>query len=145
MTATFEKLIFQPMFFSKRDELNVLINLAAIDMFIDVKEVKLIHMIGKANGMSHDEVETMIKNPVTITNLNLMTDDEKFEHLYYLITMMKSDGRVLRNEIDFCETIAHRLGYSKGVIGALSKHIYSDIAVHSNRKMLRLIAEKYLG
>jgi|SRR5437879_4012731 len=133
------------MFFSKRDELNVLINLAAIDMFIDVKEVKLIHMIGKANGMSHDEVETMIKNPVTITNLNLMTDDEKFEHLYYLITMMKSDGRVLRNEIDFCETIAHRLGYSKGVIGALSKHIYSDIAVHSNRKMLRLIAEKYLG
>src|SRR6267154_1544565 len=130
---------------SKKDELNVLINLAAIDMFIDVKEVKLIHMIGKANGITEAEVDAMIKNPVTITSLNLMTDDEKFEHLYYLITMMKSDGRVLKNEIDFCETIAHRLGYRKGVVGALSKLLYSDVAVHSNRKMLRQIAEKYLG
>jgi len=133
------------MFFSKKDELNVLINLAAIDMFIDVKEVKLIHMIGKSNGMTEAEVDAMIKNPVVITNLGLMTDDEKFEHLYYLITMMKSDGRVLKNEIDFCETIAHRLGFDKGVVGALSKHIYSDVAVHSNRKLLRQIADKYLG
>ena len=133
------------MFFSKKDELNVLINLAAIDMFIDVKEVKLIHMIGKSNGMTEAEVDAMIKNPVTITNLSLMTNDEKFEHLYYLITMMKSDGRVLRNEIDFCETIARRLGFSKGVVGAMSKHIYNDVAVHSDRKMLRKIADKYLG
>jgi len=133
------------MFFSKKDELNVLINLAAIDMFIDVKEVKLIHMIGKSNGMTEAEVDAMIKNPVVITNLGLMTDDEKFEHLYYLITMMKSDGRVLKNEIDFCETIAHRLGFGKGVVGAMSKHIYSDVAVHSDRKMLRAIADKYLG
>src|ERR1043165_1068659 len=133
------------MFFSKKDELNVLINLAAIDMFIDVKEVKLIHMIGKSNGMTEAEVDAMIKSPVVITNLGLMTDDEKFEHLYYLITMMKSDGRVLKNEIDFCETIAHRLGFSKGVVGAMSKHIYSDVAVHSDRKMLRAIADKYLG
>ncbi len=133
------------MFFSKKDELNVLINLAAIDMFIDVKEVKLIHMIGKSNGMSEAEVDAMIKNPVVITNLGLMTEDEKFEHLYYLITMMKSDGRVLKNEIDFCETIAHRLGFGKGVVGAMSKHIYSDVAVHSDRKMLRAIADKYLG
>jgi hypothetical protein len=133
------------MFFSKKDELNVLINLAAIDMFIDVKEVKLIHMIGKSNGLTEAEVDAMIKNPVVITNLGLMTDDEKFEHLYYLITMMKSDGRVLKNEIDFCETIAHRLGFGKGVVGAMSKHIYSDVAVHSDRKMLRAIANKYLG
>lgn len=131
-------------FFSKKDELNVLINLAAIDRFIDVKEVKLIHMIGKSNGISVEEIDEMIKNPKTVLNLSLITDDEKFEHLYYLILMMKSDGRVFKNEIDFCETIAHRLGYSKGVVGALSKHVYSDLTVHSNRKLLRQIAEKYL-
>ncbi len=132
------------MYFSKKDELNVLINLAAIDMFIDVKEVKLIHMIGKANGINAKEIDEMIENPKVITNLILMSEDEKFEHLYYLITMMKSDGRVLRNEIDFCETIAHRLGYSKGVVGAMSKHVYSDPSVHADRKMLREISDKYV-
>ena len=131
------------MFFSKKDELNVLINLAAIDRFIDVKEIKLIHMIGMSNGLSKQEIDEMIENPKTVTKLNLMTDDEKFEHLYYLITMMKSDGRVLKNEINFCETIAHRLGFGKGVVGAMSKHIYSDLSVHSDRDLLRTIADKY--
>src|SRR5260221_12495421 len=116
------------MYFSKKDELNVLINLAAIDMFIDVKEVKLIHMIGKANGINGKEIDEMIENPKVITNLILMSEDEKFEHLYYLITMMKSDGRVLNTEIDFCETIAHRLSYTKEVVEPISR---DDLTVPS--------------
>lgn len=132
------------MHFNKKAELNVLINLAAIDSIIDVKEVNLIHMIGKANGISRDEVDYMIQNPTTITKMDAMSDEEKFEHLYYLILMMKSDGRVLKNEIDFCETIAHRLGYKRGVIGAMSKHIYSDISVHSDRNLLQLVSDGYI-
>lgn len=129
--------------FNKRAELNILINLAAIDHIMDVREVNLIHMIGMANGIGRGELEKMIASPQTITKLDEMTEDEKFEHLYYLVLMMKADGRVLRNEIDFCELIAFRLGYKKGVIGALSKHIYSDIAVHSDRELLRMIAEQF--
>jgi hypothetical protein len=100
-------------------------------------------MIGKANGIDRPEVDSMIASPQTITRLDDMTEDEKSEHLYYLVLMMKADGRVLRNEIDFCELIAFRLGYNKGVIGAMSKHIYSDINVHSDRDLLRMIAEQY--
>jgi hypothetical protein len=132
------------MYFNKKAELNVLINLAAIDRIIDVKEVNLIHMIGKANGMTKDEVDNMIQNPTTITKMDAMSDEEKFEHLYYLILMMKSDGRVLKTEIDFCETIAHRLGYKRGVVGAMSKHIYSDITVHADRNLLQLVSNGYL-
>jgi hypothetical protein len=132
------------MYFNKKAELNVLINLAAIDHIIDVKEVNLIHMIGKANGMTKDEVDHMIQNPTTITKMDAMSDEEKFEQLYYLILMMKSDGRVLKTEIDFCETIAHRLGYKRGVVGALSKHIYSDISVHADRNLLQLVSDGYI-
>lgn len=131
------------MTFNKKAELNVLINLAAIDSIMDAKEVALIHMIGKANGISVEEIDRMVATPQTILKLDDMTEDEKFEHLYYLVLMMKADGRVLRNEIDFCELIATRLGYKKGVIGSMSKHIYSDIAVHSDRQVLRMIAEQY--
>lgn len=121
----------------------MLINLAAIDSIMDVKEIRLIHMIGKSNGIATEEIDQMIASPQTITKLDAMTEDEKFEHLYYLILMMKSDGRVLRNEIDFCEHIAHKLGYRKGVVGAMSKHIYSDIAVHSDKQLLRMLSDQY--
>jgi uncharacterized membrane protein YebE (DUF533 family) len=130
--------------FNKKSELNVLINLAAIDRMIDAKEIKLIHMIGSANGFSRAEVEEMIKHPQTIMNMAEMTSDEKFEHLYYLITLMKSDGKIFQNEIDFCEKIADRLGYRKGVVAAMSQHIYSDITVKGDREILRKKSDQYV-
>jgi uncharacterized membrane protein YebE (DUF533 family) len=132
------------MMFNKKTELNVLINLAAIDRMIDAKEVKLIHMIGSANGFTKAEVEEMILHPQTIMNMAEMTQDEKFEHLFYLITLMKSDGKIFQNEIDFCEKVASRLGYRKGVVAAMSQHIYSDIAVKSDRDVIRKKADQFI-
>jgi uncharacterized membrane protein YebE (DUF533 family) len=132
------------MMFNKKTELNILINLAAIDRMIDAKEVKLIHMIGSANGFTKAEVEDMILHPQTIMNMAEMTQDEKFEHLFYLITLMKSDGKIFQNEIDFCEKVASRLGYRKGVVAAMSQHIYSDITVKSDREVLRKKADQFI-
>ena len=132
------------MSFNKKAELNVLINLAAIDRIIDPKEVQLIQLIGMANGFTKDEVNEMIRNPQTIVSMTSMTVDEKFEHLYYLVTLMKSDGKIFQNEIDFCEKIAYKLGYKKGVIAAMSQHIYSDINVRADRDMLRKKFDEYV-
>ena len=132
------------MLFNKKAELNVLINLAAIDKIMDAKEVKLIQMIGTANGISREEIDTMIKNPQTIVDMAHMTADEKFEHLYYLVTLMKADGKIFQNEIDFCETVASRLGYRKGVVAAMSQHIYSDITVRADRDMLRKKSDQFI-
>jgi hypothetical protein len=132
------------MLFNKKAELNVLINLAAIDKIMDPKEIKLIHMIGQANAISKEEIDHMIKNPQTIVDMAYMTADEKFEHLYYLITLMKADGKIFQNEIDFCETIATRLGYRKGVVAAMSQHIYSDITVRADRELLRSRSDQFI-
>jgi uncharacterized membrane protein YebE (DUF533 family) len=130
--------------FNKKAELNVLINLAASDSKIEEKESKLIHMVGKANGLTTEEVQELINKPKPIGDLNAMTNDEKFEHLYYLIQMMKMDGQVFRSEIIFCESIAEKLGYKKSVVGELSQHIYSDPSITADRNMLRQKAEKYI-
>lgn len=132
------------MLFNKKAELNILINLAAIDRMIDAKEVKLIHMIGKANGFTRDEIDDMIKSPQTILSMAEMTSDEKFEHLYYLITLMKSDGKIFQNEIDFCEKIADKLGYRKGVVATMSQYIYSDVNVRADRDLLRKKSDQYI-
>jgi uncharacterized membrane protein YebE (DUF533 family) len=131
------------MIYDKKAELNILINLAASDNKIEEKEAKLIHSIGKANGFSKEDIDSMINSPKKIQNASGMTQEEKFEHLYHLIQLMKMDGQVFRSEIVFCEQIAEKLGFKKGVVAELSAHIYSDPSITSDRDMLWKKATKY--
>jgi len=126
-----------------KEQLNVLINLAASDRNVGEKEAKIIHMIGKANGLTKDEVETMMKTPKPIGDLSILTEDQQFENLYHLIQLMKSDGQVFKSEIHFCEQIAEKLGYKKGVVGELSSRIYADPTITADRKMLMDRAHKF--
>jgi uncharacterized membrane protein YebE (DUF533 family) len=132
------------MIFDKKAELNVLINLAASDKSVADRESKLIHTIAKANGISKEEVEQMMNNPKPIANIDSLTQDEKFEHLYYLIQLMKMDGQVFRSEVVFCEQIANKLGYKKGVVAEISQHVYSDPSITADRDMIKAKAEKFL-
>ena len=127
-----------------KEQLNVLINLAASDNTVADKESKVIHMIAKANGISKDEVDAMLKKPQPIGNLASLTEDQKFENLYHLIQLMKSDGQVFKSEIHFCEQVAEKLGYKKGVVAELSSRIYSDPTITADRKMLMDRAHKFI-
>jgi uncharacterized tellurite resistance protein B-like protein len=132
------------MIFDKKAELNVLINLAASDRKVADRESKLIQIIAKANGISKEEVDTMLSNPQPIGNISSLTNDEKFEHLYHLIQLMKMDGQVFRSEIVFCEQIADKLGFKKSVVGEISQHVYSDPSITADRDMVKQKAIKYL-
>ena len=127
-----------------KDQLNILINLAASDKLIDDREVKTIHMIGKAGGLTREELDEMIKHPKPIGDLSSFTEDQKFENLYQLIQMMKTDGQVFKSEIHFCESIADRLGYRKEVISELAAKVYSDPSITSDRRGLMARAHKFL-
>jgi uncharacterized tellurite resistance protein B-like protein len=132
------------MIFDKKAELNVLINLAASDKNVAERESKLIHLIAKANGISTEEVDELLRNPQPIGNIDSLTADQKFEHLYHLIQLMKMDGQVFRAEIIFCEQIAERLGFKKGVVGELSQHVYSDPSITADRDMVKAKTMKFL-
>ena len=127
-----------------KEQLNVLINLAASDQKIGEKEAKTIHMIGKANGLTKDEVEEMMKKPKPVGSMSGLSEDQKFENLYHLIQLMKSDGHVFKSEMNFCEEIAEKLGYKKQVISELSSKIYSDPSITSDRRELMSRAHKFM-
>src|SRR5271154_4424337 len=127
-----------------KEQLNVLINLAASDNSVAEKEAKVIHMIAKANGIPKEDVDSMMKKPQPIGNLSSLTEDQKFENLYHLIQLMKSDGQVFKSEIHFCEQVAEKLGYKKGVVAELSARIYSDPTITADRKMLMDRAHKFV-
>ena len=119
--------------------------MAASDSQVAEKEAKLIQMIGISNGLSKEEVNELMQNPAKpIGDLSSLTDDQKFEHLYHVVQLMKIDGQVFKSEIVFCEDIADRLGYKKGVIRELSSKIFSDPSITSDRDSLKKKAQKYL-
>jgi uncharacterized membrane protein YebE (DUF533 family) len=132
------------MIFDKKAELNVLINLAASDSNVAARESKLIHTIGTANGISKEEIDKMLQNPKPIGSIDTLTPDEKFEHLYHLIQLMKMDGQVFRSEIVFCEHIADKLGFKKAVVAEISQHVYSDPTITADRDMVKSKAMKFL-
>ena len=127
-----------------KEQLNILINLAASDNTVAEKEAKVIYTLAKANGISKESVDEMLKDPHPIGTFETLTEDEKFENLYHLIQLMKSDGQVFKSEIHFCEQIAEKLGYKKGVVAELSSRIYSDPSITADRKMLVERAHKFL-
>lgn len=127
-----------------KEQLNVLINLAASDSSVGEKEAKVIHMIGKAHGLAKEDIDAMMKKPQPIGDLSAFSEEQKFENLYHLIQLMKSDGQVFKSEVHFCEQIAEKLGYKKGVVAELSSRIYSDPTITADRKMLIERAHKFL-
>jgi len=127
-----------------KEQLNVLINLASSDNYVAEKEARLIYMIGQVNGVSREEIDEMLKNPQPMGDLTTLTPDQKFEHLYHIVQLMKIDGQVFKSEIDYCQNVAEKLGYKKAVIGELSKSIFSDPGITSDREKLKKRAQKYL-
>lgn len=127
-----------------REQVNMLINLAASDASIAEKESRFIHMVGQANGLSKEEIDDMIENPEPIGELNAFSEDQKFEYLYNVIQVMKADGQVFKAEIEFCKDIAAKLGYDRKVVAELSSRIYSNHAITADRDMLKAKAKKYL-
>jgi len=128
-----------------RKQLNILINMAIIDRDLDEAEMNRIYQIGMANGLEKEEIRDMMEKPSPIDDLTTLTEDEKFEYLYAVIQLMKTDGKIFKSEIVYCQDLAERLGYKRGVVAELSSKIYSDPTITSDRDMLREKAHQYYG
>ncbi len=127
-----------------KEQLNMLINLAASDGMVAEKESRHIQSIGQAAGVSKEDIEEKMKNPEPVGDLSHLTEDQRFEYLFNIIQLMKIDGQVFKSEIVFCEDMAVKLGYKKKVVGELSTRIYSDPSITASRDELRSKAKKYL-
>ncbi len=127
-----------------KKELSLMIQLAITDNQLAEKEEKLIFKLGNIHGISDEEIRNLIKNPVPIGPIDALSDDEKFQYLYLVIQMMKVDGHIFKSEIEFCKSLAEKLGFKKGVVAELSSRIYSDPAITADRDELKKSAYKYL-
>ena len=129
---------------SIKTHLSMLIDLATIDDDFDAKEKHMIYMIGKANGMTEVEIDDLVKNPHPIENVETLSFEQKFEYLFNIVQLMKIDHEVFLSEIHYCEDMAEKLGFDRKVIGELSKGIYADPSITSDRERLKKKVEKHI-
>lgn len=128
---------------SIKSKLSVLVQLANIDGEFAGEERDLIYMIGKANGITEKQIDSMVENPEPIPALSTMTEDDKFEYLFHLVQLMKIDSQVYLSEIKFCEEMAEKLGFKRTVISELSSRIYSDPSITADVSSLKRAIKKY--
>ncbi|MFY0599626.1 MAG: TerB family tellurite resistance protein [Cyclobacteriaceae bacterium] len=127
-----------------RTHLNLLVQLAKIDGVVVQDEIDLIKQIGKANGMSSDDISACFEDPTLIEDLDGLTDDEKYEYIYSVVQLMKIDGRLYKEELNFCAKMASKIGYDEDVLLELLLKIYSDSQISANKEALKSTIQKYL-
>lgn len=128
---------------SIESQLSTLIQLAKIDGEFAGEERSLIMMLGKANGVTEEQILHLVENPMPLPALSTMTDEDRFEYLYNIVQLMKIDSQVYLSEIKYCEELAEKLGFKKGVISKLSSKVFTDPSITSNRDALKREVKKY--
>ena len=131
-----------------KTHLEVLLKLAMVDENFDDQERKMIGMIAKANGVDQEVMDELILSALkdktdSRVPLPVLSDDEKFEYLYNIVQLMKIDSKVYLSEINFCEDMAVRLGFNKKVIGRLSRQIFSDPSITTDKDKLKSAVMKF--
>jgi uncharacterized membrane protein YebE (DUF533 family) len=124
-------------------QLSTLIELAKIDGEFDGQEKLHILMLGRANGLSEIEIKDIVKNPVPMPDVNLLSSDDKFDYLFNIIQLMKIDQEVYKSEIHHCEKLAEKLGFKTKVVSAISSQVYSDPSISADIDALKKAVKKY--
>lgn len=127
---------------SIKSQLSALIGLANIDGDFDGEEKTQIYMLGKANGLTKEEVDALVESPEPLPPLSTMSDDDKFDYLYNIVQLMKIDSQVYLSEIKYCEDLAEKLGFKKKVISTLASRVYSDPSITANLESLKKAVKK---
>jgi uncharacterized tellurite resistance protein B-like protein len=108
-------------------QLKVLATLANADGEISKREIMLMEKIGRAHGMSLDEIHAAIASPEKVKDFSDLSVDEKFELLYDIVQLMKIDNKVFNEEILYCQKIAMKLGFSLEAVMEIYPHINTRI------------------
>jgi uncharacterized membrane protein YebE (DUF533 family) len=124
-------------------QLSTLIELAKIDGEFDGQEKLHILMLGRANGLSEAEIKDIVKNPVPMPDVHLLSSDDKFDYLFNIIQLMKIDQEVYKSEIHHCEKLAEKLGFKTKVVSAISSQVYSDPSISADIDALKKAVKKY--
>ena len=97
----------------------MLISLATIDNDLDQSELKFIQKVAYRYNITEEHLLDMIRNPPHLEGLADLPLETKIEYLYNIVSLTLIDGKILPNEILFCQDMATRLGLKRKAVAAM--------------------------
>lgn len=125
-------------------QLKLLVNLARADGEIAEEEKKYLFNIGIANNVDKKEVEKMLQFDQSENLPENISEEERFNLLFKLVQLMKTDGKIYKEEIRYCSKIASRLGYREEVIFELMLKVKSGTMKLDDISDIKENIKKYL-
>ena len=129
---------------SALSQLKLLITLAQIDGSVAEREKNYIINIGRANGIYPDEIKPLFEHKHDAIIPANLTREDKFNFIFTLVQLMKIDERMYKEEIQYCSTIASKLGYHNEVMFELMLHVKPGAMSQSDKNNLQALTEKHL-
>lgn len=127
-----------------KSHLNILVQLAKVDGIVVQEEIDLIHEVGKANGMSEEDIASCFDEELPIGDLSSLSDDKKYDLIYSIVQLMKIDGKLYNEEIKFCAKMSAKLGYEEDVLFELMLKIYADPDLCADKESLKKHIQEFL-
>ncbi len=124
-----------------------LLNLGALakaDGHLDEAELNFIITVGRKHGLKPEDVRTLVANSSKDHLIIPDNDDERFDQLFDLVDMMLADGIVDDAEMDFCTSMAQRLGFRKAVVALLVRKISMGVKDGLTREQIKADSHAFL-
>jgi hypothetical protein len=103
------------------------LNLLIADKRHHYKKIGTIISLAKNAGMGTSEIKTLLREVDPIQIQLPISNDEKFNRLFYLINLVSSDELFDTDEFDFCIEMAALIGYNRSEAATVVREIYNGI------------------
>ncbi len=130
----------------QKSHLMNLLSLCYADGEISNTEAAFLLEIGQQRfGLSPEEVQKMLKKPAKIKFSPPKSDSDRFNQLWDMVILMFADGIVTRGEMDFCMSMATKLGFKPSVVDDLVKNIINAIEKGKKKEKVKSEVEVWLN
>jgi uncharacterized tellurite resistance protein B-like protein len=103
----------------KKERLSHMRNLIVLSLSDNTpsrEEFEIITKVGARIGLEEADLKRILERPESIEFIAPKNDDERIEQLYDMVAVMMVDGKIDSREVNYCKSIAIKLGFMPEVI-----------------------------
>lgn len=127
----------------QKSHLKNLVALAKADGSISPAELELIQKTGAKIGLKESEINAILEDASFQVEVP-SNDSQRFDQIFELVQMMMADGEIEDAEMDFCITVAEKLGFRKAIVGVLVRKISSGLTTGLDKDAIKSESEAFL-
>ena len=131
-----------------KSRISILVNIAKIDGEFAGIERDFIGKLAKQSGMSPEEIKDCLENPESLDDLQYIKGlpiDEKFEIIHSIVLLMNADGKLSKEEVNYCLKVARLLGYRESVLYEFITAVTDGEPVNVEKSEIKPKIQHYLA